>query len=112
MGVGGCSILCFTVRARLRKLSTIVLIFSLRTCSFSGPKMVDASLIMELNDTLRGFTLSRDSYRLDTEDLTERTEPLLLRLAGVTERGIGLSLIILDSKVGTLMVVSCGNLVR
>ena len=107
VGVGGCSILCLTVLARLRKLSTMVLIFSLNTCSFSGPKIVEASLTMELKERLSQFgdSVSPLSYRLDT-DLRERTE----LLAGVTDRGTGRSCgLILDSKAGTLMAVTGGN---
>ena len=109
--MGGCSILCLTVLALLRKLSTIVLIFSLKTCSFSGPNIVEASLIMELRsiDEVRtGVRLDSGlrSYRLDSEDLMET-------LPGVTARGMtGLSLHILDSNDGTLISATWGNPVK
>ena len=67
VGVGGCSNLCFTLRARFWNESTMIRIRSVRTCSFSGPKMVDASLMIEW---------------VEYEDRKESAEPAKFRLSG------------------------------
>ena len=89
VGVGGCSSRCLTFLALLLKDSTMILIFSLKTCSFSGPKIVDVSLMIDL---------------LDIEDLMEISDPLDCPLYRERAKGIGLNLDTLDSKEGTFIM--------